>query len=318
MGTIYKRSSPIYLRLSPMLTDPLSEILSSLKARTYVAGGYDFGGNWSIQYDMHDGIKCFAVVAGQCWLEVDGHLEPIQLHVGDCVLLPSGRRFRLAKDLAFKSIDITELSEMDWRGGIATVDGGGDTLVLGGHFAFSGEHTTMLLGAMPPIFRLREDGDKEGLRWVLDRMRRELTDKRPGSVLILQNLAQLLLVEALRLYLAHGTGRVCGWLFALGDSRLAPAVIAMHDNPGAHWTLPLLAERAGMSRSKFAQRFKTVTGLSPIDYLLRWRMLLACDRLTARRETLSAIALSLGHSSDAAFRTAFKRVTGQSPGRFVG
>ncbi len=301
-----------------MLSDPLSEILSFLKARTYVAGGYDFGGDWSIQYDMHDGIKCFAVVAGRCWLEVEGHPEPIQLKSGDSVLLPSGRRFSLAKDLAFKSIDIAELSEMDWRGGIATVKGGGDTLVLGGHFAFSGDHTTMLLGAMPPIFRLREEGDKEGLRWVLDRMRRELTAKRPGGTLILQNLAQLLLVEALRLYLAHGSGRVSGWLFALGDARLAPAVIAMHENPGAHWTLPLLAERAGMSRSKFAHRFKTVTGVSPIDYLLRWRMLLASDRLLARREPLSAIALSLGYSSDAAFRTAFKRVTGQSPGRFVG
>lgn len=270
-----------------MLIDPLSEVLSFLKARTCVAGGYDFGGNWSIQYDMHDGIKCFAVVAGRCSLEVDAGVEPIQLQVGDCVLLPSGRRFRFAKDLSFESVDITELSETDWCGGIATVDGGGDTLILGGHFAFSGEHASMLLGAMPPILRLLEDGDKEELRWVLERMRRELTAKRPGGVLIVQNLAQLLLVEALRLYLAHGSGRVPGWLFALGDSRLAPAVIAMHANPGANWTLPLLAERAGMSRSKFAHRFKTVTGLSPIDYLLRWRILLACDRLIARREPLS-------------------------------
>ena len=300
-----------------MHIDPLSEILSHLKARTYIAGGYDFGGDWSIQYEMHEGIKCFAVVAGRCWLEVEGEPEPIQLQVRDCVLLPSGRRFRLAKDLAIQPIHIRALSETDWQNGIATVNGGGETLVLGGHFSFSGEHTTMLLGAMPAILRLRENPDQDGLRWVLDRMRRELTAKRPGGVLIVQNLAQLLLVEALRLYLVYGRGQISGWLFALEDIRLAPAVIAMHDNPGARWTLPLLAERAGMSRSKFAHRFKSVTGLSPIDYLLRWRMLLACERLIGKRETISAIAMSLGYNSDAAFSTAFKRVTGQSPGMFA-
>lgn len=300
-----------------MSTDPLSKILSVLKARHSVAGGYDFGGDWSLQYEMHDGIKCFAVVAGRCWLEVEGHPEPIPLESRDCVLLPNGRRFRLARDLACEPIHIDELSESDWRNGVATVNGGGDTLVFGGHFAFSGQHTTMLLGEMPPILRLREDGDYEGIRATLDRVRRELTDKRPGGELIVQNLAQVLLVEAFRLYLAHGRGKVSGWLFALDDRRLAPAIIAMHDDPGAPWTVPALAERAGMSRSKFSLRFKTITGLPPIDYLLRWRMMLACERLSAGREPISAIALSLGYESDAAFSTAFKRVIGQPPRRFA-
>lgn len=301
-----------------MHSDPLSDVLSFLKPRTYVAGGYDFGGDWSIQYEMHNGIKCFAVVSGRCWLQVEGHPELILLEAEDCVLLPNGRRFRLAKELALEPIHSSEVPEADWRGGIATVNGGGDTVVLGGHFGFSGEHTAMLLGVMPPIFRLREDRDKEGLRWALDRMRSELAARRPGSALVAQNLAQVLLVEALRLYLAQASGEASGWLFALGDSRLAPAVIAMHADPGRRWTLPLLAEKAGMSRSKFALRFKSITGLSPIDYLLRWRMLLACDRLSAGREPISVIALSLGYLSDAAFSAAFKRVTGQSPRKYAG
>lgn len=316
-GTIYGRSSLSCSRLSPMHTDPLSDVLTVLRPRTCVAGGYDFGGEWSIQYEMHDGIKCFAVVSGRCWLAVDGHSQPILLEADDCVLLPNGRRFRLAKDLDFQLIHISDVADSDWRGGIATVHGGGDTLVLGGHFAFCGEHTEMLLGAMPPILRLREQRDKEGLRWALDRMRCELMARRPGSTLVVHNLAQLLLVETLRLYVAQGIGNASGWLFALGDPRIAPAVISMHAEPGARWTLPLLAETAGMSRSKFALRFKNVTGLSPINYLLRWRMLLACDRLTAKREPISAIALSLGYDSDAAFSTAFKRVMGQSPRQYA-
>jgi AraC-like DNA-binding protein len=299
-----------------MIADPLSDILSYLKPRSYIAGGFNFGADWAVQFEKHDGIKCFAVVSGRCWLAVEGHPEPVLLEADDCILLPNGRRFRLAKDFAFKPTHVRELPETDAHGGIATLNGGGDTMILAGHFAFSGTHTGMLLGAMPPILRLREKGDKEGLRWALERMRHELTAGRPGGVLVVQNLAHLLLVQTLRLYLTHGIGKASGWLFALADSRLAPAVIAIHADPGRRWTLPLLAKKAGMSRSKFSLRFKTITGSSPIDYLIRWRMVLACDRLVEGRESLSAIAMSLGYESDSAFSTAFKRVIGCAPGKY--
>lgn len=298
-----------------MSSDPLSDVLSFLKPQTYVAGGFDLGGDWSLQFEKHEGIKYFAVMSGRCWLVVEDEADPILLETDDCVLLPNGRRFRMCKDLSFRSTPIGALPETDWRGGVATLDPGGDTMLLGGHFAFSGDHTKLLLGAMPPILRLRDEGEKAGLRWSLDRMRQELAQGKPGGVLVVEHLAHLLLVQALRLYLAHG-GRT-GWLFALGDPKIAPAVSAIHADPGYAWTLPSLAERAGMSRSKFALRFKTIAGLSPIDYVLRWRMLLACERLTRGREPISAIAMSLGYQSDSAFSTAFKRVIGCSPGKYA-
>ena len=53
--------------------DPLSDVLSLLKPRSYMSGGFDVGGDWSIQFpDQHEGIKCYAVVSGQCWLSVEG------------------------------------------------------------------------------------------------------------------------------------------------------------------------------------------------------------------------------------------------------
>jgi AraC-like DNA-binding protein len=300
-----------------MIIDPLSHVLSYLKPRKYIAGGFNFGADWSVQFEKHDGIKCFAVLCGRCWLAVEGHPEPVLLEAEDCILLPNGRRFKLAKDLALEPIPIRELPETDAHGGIASLNGGGDTMILAGHFAFSGAHTGFLLGVMPPILKLREKGDKEGLRWALERMRHELTVSRPGCVLVVQNLAHLLLVQTLRLYITHGVGKASGWLFALGDPKLAPAVIAIHSDPGRRWTLPLLAKEAGMSRSKFSLRFKTITGSSPIDYLIRWRMVLACDRLVAGRETISAIAMSLGYESDTAFSTAFKRVIGCPPRKYA-
>jgi AraC-like DNA-binding protein len=301
-----------------MSLDPLSDVLSLLKPHTSVAGGFDLGGDWSIQFEKHNGVKYFALVSGSAWLAVDGERDPIGLASGDCVLLPNGRRFVIARDLALETMRFAELPPSDWNGGIATVNGGGDAMMLGGHFDYSGAHTDLLFGALPAIVRLRDETDKAGLRWALERMRQELSGGQPGADLVVQHLAHLLLVQALRLYLDQGAGRGVGWLFALGDRRIAAAIGGMHADPGARWTLPALAATAGMSRSKFAARFKKLSGSSPIDYLTRWRMLLAGERLIRRGEPVSAIALSLGYDSEAAFSTAFKRVMGCAPRKYAG
>jgi AraC-like DNA-binding protein len=89
----------------------------------------------------------------------------------------------------------------------------------------------------------------------------------------------------------------------------------MHAAPARRWTLQTLAEVAGMSRSSFAVKFKQTVGAAPMDYLTRWRMLVAGERLSQSSEPVSAIALSLGYESESAFSTAFKRVMGCSPRR---
>ncbi|CAA9292011.1 MAG: Transcriptional regulator, AraC family [uncultured Gemmatimonadaceae bacterium] len=300
-----------------MSVDPLSDVLSLLTPHTYVAGGFDLRGRWSIAFDPHTGIKCYALLSGACWLAVDGLAEPVRLEAGDCVVLPNGRRFRLASDPALEPTPLAQLHAAEWRGGIATLSGGGETSILGGHFAFSGAHADVLLGAMPPVAHLREDRDKLNLRWALERMRQELVEARPGGVLVAQHLAHMVLVQALRLYLAGGAGRHAGWLFALADPQLAAAIGAMHAAPGARWTLPALAAKATMSRSSFARAFKATVGTSPLDYLTRWRMLLAGARLRDRREPVASIARSLGYDSESAFGTAFKRVMGCSPRQYV-
>ena len=296
--------------------DPLSDVLSLLKPHTYVAGGFELGGDWSVQFDAHTGLKCYAIVAGACWLAVVGVAEPVRLTMGDCFLLPTGQPFRLAKDLELEPVPFQVVLSGEWRGGVAVLNGGGDTMILGGHFAFRGGHGDILLGAMPPVVHLRKDADKAALRWALERMRLELLETQPGGVLVAQHLAHMMLVQALRLYLAEEAGRSVGWLCALGDPKLAAAIGAMHAQPGARWTVQALAERAGMSRSSFAQSFKAAVGSSPMDYLTRWRMLLAGDRLAAGAEPVSVVALSLGYESESAFSTAFKRVMGCAPRRY--
>jgi AraC-like DNA-binding protein len=297
--------------------DPLSDVLSLLKPRSYVARGFDVGGEWSVQFPRHEGIKCYAIVYGQCWLAIDGLAEPVRIEAGDCFLLPRGRPFRMASDLALTPIDaVAYISSAASEGGIATFNGGGDCCVIGGHFAFTGS-AAILLASLPPIIHIRKDADKAALRWSLDRMMQELREPQPGGALVAQHLAYMMLIQALRLHLAEGPQAGVGWLFALADKQIGAALTAMHEDPAHRWTLRALASRAGMSRSTFAEKFKERVGASPMEYLTRWRMLLAGDRLATSADPIAAIAASLGYESESAFSTAFKRVMASSPRQYT-
>jgi len=297
--------------------DPLSDVLSLLKVRSYMAGGFDVGGELSVLFERHDGIKCYAVVAGQCWLSVDGVPDAVRLETGDCFVLPHGRPFRLATDLALAPVDaLAILATATKQGGLSLINGGGGCCIVGGHFAFTGNHAGILLGVLPPIVHLQKESDKAAMRWSLERMRQELLEQQPGGSLVAQHLAHMMLVQALRLHLAGGVRGGVGWLFALADKQMSAAITAMHDSPGHRWTLQELGERAGMSRSIFALKFKETVGRSPMEYLTRWRMLVAGDRLTNSSEPLSVISVSLGYESESAFSTAFKRVMGCSPRQY--
>ena len=297
--------------------DPLSDVLSLLKPRSYASGGIDAGGNFAMQFGPHTGIKCYAVVSGQCWLAVDAVPEPVSLNRGDCFILPRGRPFRLANDLAIAPVDAYSLFAPVRDGRINVVNGGGSFLIVGGHFSLSGTHADILLGTLAPIVHIRKESDKAALRWAIERMMEELRERRPGGFLVAQQLAYTMLIQALRLHLAEGLQGGVGWLFALSDKQMGAAINAMHEEPARRWTLQELGERVGMSRSSFAERFKQTVGDSPMEYLTRWRMLLAGDRLESSKDSVSAIALSLGYESESAFSTAFKRVMGCSPRQYA-
>jgi AraC-like DNA-binding protein len=132
-----------------------------------------------------------------------------------------------------------------------------------------------------------------------------------------QQLATSMLIHALRLHLTAASKSGVGWLYALADAKMATAITAMHEEPSRRWTLQLLAERAGMSRTSFAVRFKETVGESPMGYLTRWRMLLAGDRLTTTTDSISVLASALGYESESAFSTAFRREMGCSPRQYA-
>jgi AraC-like DNA-binding protein len=297
--------------------DPLSDVLSLLKPWSYISGGFEVGGGTAVQFPKHQGVKCYAVVSGRCWLSVEGVPDAVLLTAGDCFLLPRGLPFCLATDLSLTPVDFQAFLAAQRNGDAVSLGECGGHYIVGGHFAFSGSHADMLLGSLEPIVHIRKESDKAALRWSLERMKEELQHPQPGGSLIAQQLATMMLVQALRLHLAgEAAGRGVGWLFALADKQVGAAITCMHDDPGHAWTLQKLAGRVGMSRSVFALKFKEKVGATPMEYLTRWRMLLAGDRLKNSGDSISAIGLSLGYESDSAFGKAFKRVMGCSPKQY--
>lgn len=293
--------------------DPLSDVLSLLKPRSYIAGGFDMGPGVAFLFGPHKGIKCYAVMSGQSWLVVDGVEKPVHLQGGDCFLLVHGRPFKLATDLNMTPMDAMSIVRQPSEQRIRVLNGGGACFMAGAHFLLEGSHAQVLLKMLPPIVHIRKEADREVMRWSMERMRQELLDPQPGSILVAQQMAYTMLVQALRLYVTEAPK---GWLFALADKQVSAAMSAMHGNPARRWTLKELAEQAGMSRSVFAQRFKETVGVAAMEYLTRWRMLLAGDRLVNTGDSIAEIALLLGYESESAFSTAFKREMGCPPRQY--
>ena len=296
--------------------DPLSDVLSLLKLRTYLCGGLDMGGQWSVAVPRHDCVKCYVVVCGEGFLAVEGVPDAVRLKEGDCFILPRGWPFCLASDLSLPPVDAQTFMQSPRQGGITCYQGGGDFLIVGGHFALEGATADLLLQLLPPIVHLRGESDKAMLRWGVERMTQELRDPQPGGFLVAQQLASMILIQVLRLHTEEQAGNGVGWLFALADKEMSAALGAMHEDPARRWTVGELAERACMSRSTFALKFKTTVGTPPLEYLTRWRMLLAGDKLASSGDSVSAIASSFGYESESAISTAYKRVQGCSPRQY--
>jgi AraC-like DNA-binding protein len=146
---------------------------------------------------------------------------------------------------------------------------------------------------------------------VCDLLLGEAFSERGGRQAALDRLFDYLLILIVRHVVE--SGRVAtGVLAGLADPRLAKALTAMHEAPNKSWTLDDLAGIAGMSRTRFAEHFRTRIGQTPIDYLTVWRMTVA-RQLLARGKPVKSVALQVGYQSAAAFSRVFSRVTGQAP-----
>lgn len=179
--------------------------------------------------------------------------------------------------------------------------------------SFDGGAAHPLVRALPPLV-VAPLSRVAGLDGALALLFGEAERVRCGQRLLADRLFEVVLVQLLRWMLDHPAecGISGGLIAGLADPPLARALTAMHERPGAPWTLQAIANKAGMSRTAFAGRFKDVVGATPTDYLTDWRLALAKAQLR-RGEAVKLIADQLGYANASALSRVFAQRVGLSP-----
>jgi AraC-like DNA-binding protein len=319
--------------------DPLSQVLELLDLRAASPSRLEAGGRWALSFPGHQHLKIGAVVAGQCWLIPD-QAAPQHLTAGDCYLLVSSHPHTAASDDPASStgplspVPASAVLPSPWPTPAyhqTTPDDPGRTILLSGSLSFDDTAAALLLDRLPPVSRIAAGSPQASVvapaLQLLAAETAGTASTAPGSAVMRKQLTCILFIQVLRALLETGetpgdapgdaSGPASpGWLAALRDPQIGAALTLIHQDPARRWTVAELAAAAGLSRSSFALRFRTLVGLPPLDYLVRWRIQLAARALRSTDRTVAAIGASLGYSSESAFSNAFKRVRGQPPSRY--
>lgn len=297
--------------------DPLSQIIGLLKPQAVFWRVIEAQAAWTIGFRPTNIVVFGQVIEGACHVEREDGIT-LDLEEGDFLLMAAPPNWTIAA----------------FGGGATPVDFGvvvedpslllspqptnQVTRFMAGNFAFSAANRDLISTLMLPIVHIRSnDVAASRLRALLATFGDEATTERPGRSLVLDRLLELVLIEALR-YRPSDIGEGGSSLLSgLADPRIGDALRIMHSDTKQAWTLASLARRVGMSRSAFASRFLQLVGVPPIEYLATWRMRLAKSALASSEVHMIDIAEMAGYQSVSAFSTAFKRVTGLSPTRYV-
>jgi len=263
-------------------------------------------------------VVLFHVVAnGRCWVEVEGG-ERHWANTGDVVVLPYNDQHRMGGTQPAECVSIAGLIDPPPWTVMPVVrhgSGGAPTTVVCGYLACDDPVFDPRMRVFPPLFVVTPPPGpaREWVRSSIEYAVQQTTQGPDGRFASPTSIPELLLLEVLKLHLASAPVLDQGWVRALRDPILGPALAALHAEPERKWTVADLAREASASTSLLDERFRDVLGLAPIRYLAGWRMHLAEDLLRASDMPVAAVARSVGYDSEEAFSRAFKRAHGQAP-----
>ena len=300
--------------------DPLGEILHLLKLTGTFYCQSRLTAPWGVAIPGFPDVMGFAVViGGHCWLTV-GDDEPISIEKGDLVLMTNGApiSFRSDLDTPLRTLEelpiqkVTEMYETLEYGG-----GGAETSLMYGLVRIDHAASGMLMTLLPDVLKIDpwEEDAGSWLQGTLQFIAREARDLRPGGETVITRLADVVVIEATRRWLNSAPDADRGWLKAARDPQIGRAVVAIHRAPACDWTVDMLAEVAGMSRSAFSARFTSLVGTPAMQYVAVWRMHIARQKLLETSHPIGIIAADVGYQSEPAFNRAFKRVFHHPPGQ---
>jgi AraC-like DNA-binding protein len=319
-------AAPVQLAAAP--PTPLLAALERLRLDGAIFFRGEFTEGWAFHSPMRDMagvirpgaerlIIFHIVAAGRCWVQVAGG-ERQWASRGDVIVMPYGDDYVMGGVGPAEQVPLVTLMALppwDSMPVLAYGEGGERTDVVCGYLHSEDPLFDPALRAFPPAFVVTlPDGPAKtwvqaGIEFALATTARTLP-LDPVST----RLPELLLIEVLRVHLADAPATDHGWVAALRDPVLAPAMAALHARPEHKWTVAELAAAVTVSRSVLDERFRIVLGRSPIKYLTEWRMHVAQDLLTATDLSVAAVGRRVGYDSEEAFSRAFKRARGAAPG----
>ena len=299
--------------------DPLGEALHLLRMSGVFYCRSEFTAPWALALPPFEACMMFhVVIAGQCWLEVEG-ANPFHLRPGDLALVPHGEGHRLVGTAGVTAVKLFDAPRelVSDRYEILRHGGGGEaTTVICGVVRFDHPAADHLIRLLPKVIGVDvwSSPESEWIQSTLRFMATEARELKPGGETVITRLADILVIQAIRSWIARDPAAQTGWLAALRDQQIGRAIALVHRDPARNWTVASLAMAVGMSRSAFAARFSQLVGEPAVRYVTRWKIHAALMWLKEENAALSEIAGRLGYESEAAFSRAFKRFVGISPG----
>jgi AraC family transcriptional regulator, alkane utilization regulator len=311
--------------------DALSEVLKTIRLTGAAFFASELRAPWSVvapssraiadalMPEADHVVPYHLVTAGRCVVKLlDG--PAIDLAAGDVVVFPKGDHHMLGGTPQFGPMsmapeDITRLLK---QGSITPIRGGGDgavTEMVCGFFACDARLSAPLIDGLPRVLRvsLKDDPGALWLRSSIDFSVLETAQPRAGAETVLAKLSELLFVETIRRYVKDLPDNETGWLAGLRNPHIARALALLHGLPEHAWTVAELARKVGLSRTALAGRFIHYLGRPPMQYLTRWRLSLAADRLRDGSASIGRVAEQAGYDSETSFTRAFKRAFGLPP-----
>ena len=301
----------------PPSDDPLADPLRLLKLNGVLHCAAELSAPWGLDIPRIEHCMAIHIVnQGKLYLDIAG--QPTrEVTAGSLIMLPHGSRHQLRSQPGGEATPLTEVPVqlITDRYEHMVHGGGGDvTRVSYCGVRYDPLGAMRLLQVLPLVIQV--DTQQQDDEWLAETARfisREANAVRPGSEAIITRLADIIVVQAIRSWLASSSGQH-GWLAALQDKQIGRALAAIHREPGADWSVEKLASDIGMSRSSLAARFTEAVGQSVMQYVTEWRMQLARKALV-EGQTVQQVAERFGYQSESAFSRAFKRVFEVSPGQ---
>ncbi len=297
---IYALSATSYVQ---SFMNTIDQLFSPLKLEANVFHNGQYCGAWAIDVSGSEKMTFHVVVRGSCYLNFNNQLT--KLTEGDAIFLPSDAK-HIITNLPEQDILLNEADTLPMQAVLTEPSTG---LVCGN---FGHEHPLFgrLMKQLPEVIIVRRE---EGLACakIIDVIIDESARSGVESSLLLNRLSDCLFFSMVQEYADHDSGVFA----ALAHQKLSRAMELIHQKTESAISLDALAEAAGMSRSAFSSLFKSLVGLSPMDYLKQWRMTLAYRWLADDGVSTYEAALRSGYESESSFSKAFSSVMGFGPGK---